>query len=124
MQLSKADSLNIPREKYNHGNYFCVCAGLGGGGWVCFIKQMTHGTSAKKKAYFRQQNCASFLESVVYQDCWKLPLLEDALVLCSVQLNDLGSQPWDFNGWMDVVRKKRAWTYLQRLGTFGASVPN
>lgn len=51
-ETSKADSLNLPRGKYNQGNYFCVCAGLAGG-WVCFVKHMTHVTSAQKEIDFR-----------------------------------------------------------------------
>lgn len=55
---------------------------------------------------------------MVYHSTWKLSLLKDALVLYSVHLNDLGNQVWDFNVYGCTSGRRKAWTYLQRLGTF------
>lgn len=42
------------RKRYNQWNYFCICAGFGGGRCVCFVKQMTKGTSAEQKMDFNR----------------------------------------------------------------------
>lgn len=42
------------RKRYNQWNYFCICAGFGGGRCVCFVKQMTKGTSAEQKRDFNR----------------------------------------------------------------------